>query len=142
MIKIIVSLDWNNLKITINNVNPFHPNISMHILHTVLYTFPCKSTVTYRENLFNNQKVFELVIISFFLMTVTHDSGVILYVEIRCWTLLTLNSQDLIVNSPILLLHNSLSISCENLMKDQDDNFYLISLSILINHLLKIMWIL
>ena len=56
--KIIVSLDWNNLKITINNVNPFNPNISMHILHTVLYTFPCKSTVTYRENLFNNQKVF------------------------------------------------------------------------------------
>ena len=22
------------------NVNPLHPNISMHILHTVLYTFP------------------------------------------------------------------------------------------------------
>ena len=22
------------------NMNPFYPNISMHILHTVLYTFP------------------------------------------------------------------------------------------------------
>ena len=58
IITIIVSLDWNNLKITIDNVNPLHPNISMHILHTVLYTFPCRNVVTYRVNLFNNQEVF------------------------------------------------------------------------------------
>ena len=28
------------LTIQYEQVNPLHPNISMHILHTVLYTFP------------------------------------------------------------------------------------------------------
>ena len=47
------------------------------------------------------------------------------------------NSQDLIVNSLLLLLKNSLQISDENLVQDQDKNFLLITLSILINHLLE-----
>ena len=34
-------------------VNPLHPNISMHILHTVLYTFPEAD----KENLSNSQEL-------------------------------------------------------------------------------------
>ena len=59
-------------------VNPLHPNISMHILHTVLYTFP---EVLTRGTVFKNQELYKLVIISF-------DSGVILWGEIRSWSLL------------------------------------------------------
>ena len=33
-------------------LNLLHPNISMHILHTVLYIFPI-----YKENLFGNQDI-------------------------------------------------------------------------------------
>ena len=47
------------------------------------------------------------------------------------------NSQDLIVKSPLWLLHISLKLSYENLVLDQDNNFYLISLSILITCLLE-----
>ena len=50
--------------------------------------------------------------------------------------------QDLIVNSPLKLLHIFLKISCENLVLDQDNNLYLISLSILITCLLDNVWIL
>ena len=32
-----------------------HPNISIHILHTVLHTFPSYSV--YKENLFNSQEL-------------------------------------------------------------------------------------
>ena len=46
------------------------------------------------------------------------------------------NSQDLIVKSPLWLLHTSLKLSYENLVLDQDNNFYLISLNILISCLL------
>ena len=35
--------------------NPLHPNISMHILHTVLYTFPRHGADL--KNLFNNQEL-------------------------------------------------------------------------------------
>ena len=48
----------------------------------------------------------------------------------------------MIVDSPVKLLHNFLSISYENLMLDQYDKFNLISLSILITCLLVIVWIL
>ena len=41
------------------------------------------------------------------------------------------NSQDLIVNSPLSLLHISLKISHEHLVLRQDNNLYLMSLSIL-----------
>ena len=50
------------------------------------------------------------------------------------------NSQDLIVNSPLLLLHISLQIGYENLVLDQDNNSYLISLNILITCLLNNVW--
>ena len=40
--------------------DPFHPNVSMHILHTVLYTFLEGAD---KENMFHNQKLFNLVIL-------------------------------------------------------------------------------
>ena len=55
--------------------NSLHPKIIMHILHTVLYTFP---KVLDKENLSNKQELLWLVIISFILMTLICDSGVIL----------------------------------------------------------------
>ena len=56
-------------------VNPLHPNISMLILHTVLYTFP---EVLTRRNVLKNQELYKLVIISLILVTLMFDSGVIL----------------------------------------------------------------
>ena len=53
----------------------------MHILHTVLNTFS-------KENLFTDQKFLLMVIISFILMTLMCDSGLILWGEIRCSSLL------------------------------------------------------
>ena len=47
-----------------------HPNISKHNLHTVLQEAD-------KENLFNNQELLWLVIISSVLMTFVFDSGVI-----------------------------------------------------------------
>ena len=52
------------------------------------------------------------------------------------------NSHDLIVNSPLLLIHISLKICYENLVVDQDNSFYPISESILITCLLYNVWIL
>ena len=66
-------------------INPLHPNISMQILHTVLYTFP---EVLTRGTVFKNQELYKLVIISLILVTLMFDSGVILLGEIRCWSLL------------------------------------------------------
>ena len=66
-------------------VNPLHPNISMHILHTVLYTFP---EVLTRGNVFKNQELYKLLIIFLILETLVFDSGVILLGEIRSWSLL------------------------------------------------------
>ena len=56
-------------------VNPLHPNISMHNLHTVLYAFP---EVLTRGNVFKNQELYKLVIIFLILVTSIFDSGVIL----------------------------------------------------------------
>ena len=56
-------------------VNPLQPNISMHILHTVLYTFP---EVLTRGNVFKNQELYKLVIVSLILVTLIFDSGVII----------------------------------------------------------------
>ena len=50
--------------------------------------------------------------------------------------------QDLIVNSPLWLLHIFLQSSYKNLVLDQDKNFYLISLNVLITCLLDNIWIL
>ena len=55
-------------------INPLHPNISIHILHTVLYV----SLRAGKENWFNNQGLLKLVIISFILMTVMCDSVLIM----------------------------------------------------------------
>ena len=54
--------------------NPLHPNISMHILHTVLYTFP---KVLTRRICLTVKSFFYLVIISLILMTFMLDPGVI-----------------------------------------------------------------
>ena len=43
------------------------------------------------------------------------------------------NSQDLIVNSLLELLCISLKIDCKNIVLDQDNNLYLISMSVLVN---------
>ena len=56
-------------------VNSLHPNIDIDILHTVsLYN----SSGIDKENLFDNQELPKLVIISFILITFTYDSSVIL----------------------------------------------------------------
>ena len=47
--------------------NPLHSNSKMHILHTVLYTYP--KALTRRICLINNQELLKLVIISFVLPT-------------------------------------------------------------------------
>ena len=57
------------------NAHPLHPNISIHILLTVLYTFHLEAD---KENLFNNQENVELVIIFFILMILINDSAVLL----------------------------------------------------------------
>ena len=66
-------------------VNPLHPNISMQVLHTFLYTFP---EVLTRGNVFKNQELYKLLIIFLILETLVFDSGVILLGEIRSWSLL------------------------------------------------------
>ena len=55
-------------------VNPLLPNISMYILHTVLYTL-------LREDMSNNQELLKLVIISYILLTFMFHSGVIYCLE-------------------------------------------------------------
>ena len=62
-------------------LNPLHPNISVQILYTVHDRSWYISYSIYKENLFNNQ---ELLI----LITLMFDSGVILFKEIRCLSLL------------------------------------------------------
>ena len=57
-------------------LSPLHPNISIYILHTVLYTF--LKVLTRRICLAINNL---LVVISFIFVTLMRDSGVILYLE-------------------------------------------------------------
>ena len=56
-----------NLEIstTVDRLYPLHPNISLHILYTILYI----SYATDKENLFNNQEPLKLEVISFILIT-------------------------------------------------------------------------
>ena len=65
--KKIFIIDRTNMVITL-----FHPNVIMHILHTVLYTF---LKVLTRKNLYTDKKLLLLRIISFILMTLICDSG-------------------------------------------------------------------
>ena len=55
----------------VGSFKSFHPHISMHILHTVLYT-PSK-VLTRRLFFLNNQELLWLVIISFILVTLWFD---------------------------------------------------------------------
>ena len=57
------------------NAHPLHPNISIHILLTVFYTFHLEAD---KENLFNNQENVELVIIFFIFMILMNDLAVLL----------------------------------------------------------------
>ena len=49
---------------------------------------PTVDLIKGKENLFNNQELLQLVIISFISVTLLFDSGVILLGEIRCLSLL------------------------------------------------------
>ena len=53
----------------------------------------------------------------------------------------TLNFYDPNINSPLQLLQIFLSVSHGNLVLDQDNNFYLISFSILVSYFLDDVWI-
>ena len=67
------------------SLNPLHPNISMHILHTALYTFP---TVLTGRICLLIKRFLPRWTFPFLLMTLVCDSGVILLGEIRCLSLL------------------------------------------------------
>ena len=56
-------------------MNPLHPKISVHILHTVLYTFP---TMLTRRILLTIKSFYGWQSFPFILMTIMCDSGVIL----------------------------------------------------------------
>ena len=58
-------------------LNPLHPKINMHNLHTVHYTF----NRMMKENLCTNQHLLQLVIIYFILVTFIFESGLILQVK-------------------------------------------------------------
>ena len=93
-------MEQNRIDIVIQGgdwVNSSHPIISIYILHTVLYTFP---KVFKMRILFTNQELYYLVIISFILVTLLCDSGVIWYGEIRYQSLLRSkrHSKDTTVN--------------------------------------------
>ena len=58
-----ITLNWNegiscfvykSEKVIRRKINPLHSNISMNILHTILYTFP---KVLKREKLLNNHEI-------------------------------------------------------------------------------------
>ena len=59
--------------------------ISIHVLPTVLYTFPVATT---RSISFNNQIILHLLIIFFFLTTFLFDGQGSIYGEIECWSFL------------------------------------------------------
>lgn len=82
-----------------------HPNISMQVLYTVLYTFH----VTSKENSSIDQELLEFAIPSFILMTLIFNSGVILLKEItvlNCCAMLELR------NKGRLLSFRSIKITC------------------------------
>ena len=71
-------IDFSNYRIYVQFylcLNSLLPNIDIDILHTVSF---CNSSGTDKENLFDNQELPKLVIISFILITFAYDSRVIL----------------------------------------------------------------
>ena len=81
-----------------------HPNISMQVLHTVLYTFH----VTSKENSSINQELFEFAIPSFILMTLIFNSLILLkkITVLNCCTMLELRIKGR------LLSFRSIKITC------------------------------
>ena len=77
--------------------------------------------------------------IIYFVVTLKKDS-VRLWQSFPQWFFNPL-TEDLIVNSLLQLLQNSWQISWANLVLDQDNNLYLISLDVLISPLLDNVWI-
>ena len=80
-------IDFSNYRIYVQFylcLNSLLPNIDIDILHTVSFY---NSSGTHKENLFDNQELPKLVIISFILITFTYDSRVILWGEIRSQSL-------------------------------------------------------
>ena len=67
-----MTLSVNSCKITTTIIDPVSPNISLHILHTVLYTLPKFLT---RRICLTITSFFLLMIISFILVTLMCDSG-------------------------------------------------------------------
>ena len=72
--------------------NPLHPYISIHILQTVLSSFPVE--LIRRICLQSRVSKVEFASISCILMTLMFDSGVIPLGEIRCWSLLGIKELD------------------------------------------------
>ena len=68
---------------TRGSVNPLRPEINMHILLTIVHMFHD----TTRENLFKQQDMSSLVIISFILVNRMFDQSVISWGELRVWSL-------------------------------------------------------
>ena len=81
-----------------------HLNISMQVLHTVLYTFH----VTSKENSSINQELFEFAIPSFILMTLIFNSLILLkeITVLNCCTMLELRIKGR------LLSFRSIKITC------------------------------
>ena len=65
-------------------INHQHPHISMQVFHTVLYTFFI--VITSRISLTNLEDL-EFAIISYSLITLLFDSGMMLWEEVRCLSL-------------------------------------------------------
>ena len=59
------------------DLNPLHPKISMHILHTVLHIFPKMLTRRFNCLTIKSSNLY-LLIISIALMNLMYDSGLIL----------------------------------------------------------------
>ena len=77
--KKVTSMDIQaTIEVYIELLSPLNPYINMRILPTV----HCAGTD--KENSSNDHELLEFAIISFILMTLMCDSGMILYGEIRC----------------------------------------------------------
>ena len=89
-----------------SGINPLHPNISIHILHSLCYMF--RLVMTWRIGF---TIIAWVVIISFILMISTNDLAILLLGEIRCWSLSEFKGLKS-VNKPVAIsLSFNLSIS-------------------------------
>ena len=89
-----------------SGINPLHPNISIHILHSLCYMF--RLVMTWRIGF---TIIAWVVIISFILMISTNDLAILLLGEIGCWSLSEFKGLKS-VNKPVAIsLSFNLSIS-------------------------------